>query len=113
MADTKTPHPTFASDAIPSDVKNAVFLNNPIMDNLVSCMIAMGTEVWATKRRMKVLEAVLVKHGVTPDMIEKYVPTDEQKAEWEKDRDRFVDLTLGSFGNAGFRSFAADFPKRG
>ena len=31
---------------LPSDVKNAVFLNNPIMDNLVSCMIAMGTEVW-------------------------------------------------------------------
>ena len=46
-------------------------------------------------------------------MIEKYVPSDAEKAAWEKDRDRFVDLTLGSFGNAGFRSFAADFPKRG
>jgi hypothetical protein len=113
MANTETAHPTFASDAIPSDVKNAVFLNNPIMDNLVSCMIAMGTEVWSTKRRMKVLEAVLSKHGVTQDMIEAYVPTDLEKAEWEKDRDRFVELTLGSFGNAGFRSFTADFPKRG
>jgi hypothetical protein len=113
MANAESTHPTFASDAIPSDVKNAVFLNNPIMDNLVSCMIAMGTEVWATKRRMKVLEALLSKKGVTPDMIETYEPTAEEKADWEKDRDRFIDLTLGSFGNAGFRSFAADFPKRG
>ena len=113
MANTESMPPTFASDALPSDVKNGVVLNNPIIDNLVSCMIAMGTEVWATKRRMKVLEAVLSKHGVTEDMIEKYVPSDLEKAAWEKDRDRFVELTLGSFGNAGFRSFAADFPKRG
>ena len=40
MANTESMHPTFASDAIPSDVKNGVFLNNPIIDNLVSCMIA-------------------------------------------------------------------------
>ena len=115
MADsnTKPKRETFTVDAIPSDVKNAVMLGNPVLDDVVSCMIAMGTEVWATKRRLKVLEAVMAKHGVTPEMIETYVPTDAQKAEWERDRDRFVDLTLGSFGNDAFRPWGTDFPKRG
>jgi hypothetical protein len=110
-ADTK--HPTYAVDAIPSDIKNGVFLGNPVTDNVVSCVIALATEMWSTKRRLKVVEAVMAQHGVTPDMVEKYTPTDQQKAEWEKDRDRFIELTLGSLGNQGFRSMAADFPKRG
>jgi hypothetical protein len=110
-ADTK--HQTYAVDAIPSDIKNGVFLGNPVSDNLVSCVIALATEVWSTRRRLKVVEAVMAEHGVTPDAIEKYVPSAEQTAAWEKDRDRFIDLTLGSLANQGFRTMAADFPKRG
>jgi hypothetical protein len=112
MAETKSDRPTFAAEAIPSDIKSSVFLGNPVVDNLVSCMIAMGTEVWATKRRMKVLEAVMAKKGITAKMIEEYVPTEAEKVAWEQDRDRFIDLTLGPMGDDGFRGPGADFPKR-
>jgi hypothetical protein len=73
----------------------------------------MSAEMWATKRRLKVVEAVMAKKGVTPDMIEKYVPSEQELASWEKDRDRFIELALGSLGNEGTRGIAADFPKRG
>lgn len=110
MSNPDTKRETFAAEAIPSDVKNSVFLGNPAVDNLVSCMIAMGTELWATKRRLKVIEAVMAKTGVTPEMIEKYAPTDQERADWERDRDRFIELTLGSLANAGTRGIGSDFP---
>jgi len=113
MANAKSDRPTFAAEAIPSDVRNGLFLGNPVLDNLVSCVIAMGTELWATKRRMKVVEAVMAKNGITAEMVETYVPTEQEKVDWEKDRDRFIDLTLGPLGDEGFRGAAADFPKRG
>jgi len=108
-----TQRPTHTVDAIPSDVTNSIFLGNPILDNLVGCMVAMNGELWATKRRMKVLESLLAKKGVTRDMIENYVPTPEELAEWEKDRDRFVTLAMGPLTNDAFRNISADFPKRG
>jgi hypothetical protein len=113
MADTKFNRPTFAAKAIPSDVNNVSFLGNPVLDNLVSVVVAMGTEVWATKRRMKVMESVLAKKGITSQMLEKYVPTAEEAAAWEKDRDRYIEMTFGALGNEGNLSASAPFPKRG
>ena len=112
MANSDSKHQTFATEAIPSDIKNGVFLGNSVLDNVVSCLLAISTELWSTKRRMKVVEALLAKNGVTADMIEKYVPSAEETAAWEKDRDRFIDLALGSLANEGTRDMAADFPKR-
>lgn len=89
----KTDRPTYAADFIPSDVEKAVFLGNPILDNMMSSMIALGAEVWATQRRQKVLEVLLAEKGVTKEMVEKYVPTPDQEVEWRKDRDRLIDLT--------------------
>ena len=104
--------PTYTTDAIPSDVKNSLFLGNPALDNLMSCVIAMGAEVWATKRRLHVMQAVMSKHGITPEMIEKYVPTAEEAKAWEADRDRFVDLTFGPLANESYRPVGSTFPKR-
>jgi hypothetical protein len=112
MADSDSKHETFAVQAIPSDVKNGVFLGNSVLDNVVSCLIATNTELWATKRRLKVVEALMAKNGVTAEMVEKYVPTAQEVAAWEKDRDRFIELTLGYLANEGTRDMAADFPKR-
>ncbi|MCB2106884.1 MAG: hypothetical protein KDE14_04245 [Rhodobacteraceae bacterium] len=113
MAKLKTDRPTYAVDAIPSDIKDAVFLGNPMLDNLVSSMIAMGTELWATKRRLKVVEALMAEKGVTNEMIEQFVPSEAQTAAWEADRDRFIDLTFGPLANPGTTGMSADFPKRG
>jgi hypothetical protein len=104
--------PTHTVAAIPSDIHSSVFLGNPALDNVVACLIAMSGEMWATRRRLKVLESLLASKGVTPDMIEAYVPTAEENAAWEKERDRFVSLALGSLGNDGFRNISADFPPR-
>lgn len=105
------PRPTYAAEAIPSDVKTGMFLGNPALDNVVSCVIAMTAEMWSMRRRMKVMEAVMAKNGVTPELIEKYVPSEGEKVAWEQDRDRFISLTLGPLGDQGFRGFSTDFPK--
>jgi hypothetical protein len=112
MAAPDTKRPTYAAEAIPSDVRNGLFLGNPALDNVVSCVIAMGAELWSTKRRLHVMEAVMAKNGITPAMIEKYVPTDAERVAWEADRDRFVDLTLGPLADEGFRPAGSAFPKR-
>jgi hypothetical protein len=108
----KTDRPTYAVEAIPSDIKNSVFLGNPMLDNVVSSLIAMGTEMWATKRRLKVVEAVMAQKGITNEMIEQYTPSDAETAAWEADRDRFIDLAFGPLANQNTTGIAADFPKR-
>jgi len=111
---SKTAEPkraTFAADAIPADITNGLFLGNPAVDNLVSCVIAMSAEMWAIKRRFKVMEEVIAKHGIDTALIETYAPTAEQTAEWERERNRFVTHVLGSLSNEGFRPVGAEFPK--
>jgi hypothetical protein len=104
--------PTYAAEAIQSDVNTGVFLGNPALDNVVGCVIAMSAEMWSMRRRMKVMESILAQSGVTADRIESYVPTDAEKLAWEQDRDRFISMTLGPLGNQGYRGFSADFPQR-
>lgn len=108
MAASKEARPTHTVEAIPSDVNTGVFLGNTALDNVVSCVVAMGAELWATKRRLLVMEAVMQSRGITAEMVEKYVPTAEQVAAWQKERDRYIDLTLGPLANEGYRSVSAE-----
>lgn len=109
---TSTDRPTHTVEAIPSDVNTGVFLGSTALDNVVSVVVAMGAELWATKRRLLVMEAVMQSRGVTPEMIEKFVPSAAQAAAWEKERDRYIDLTLGPLANEGFRSVGSERPER-
>ena len=111
MATTKrkADRPDYASDFIPSDVKRGVFLGNPVLDNMMASMIALGTEMWSMRRRMKVLEAVLEEKGITKEMVEQYVPTAEQEAAWQKDRDRFIDLTYSPLLREGDLPISSGF----
>ncbi len=113
MATTKlkTDRPTYASDFIPSDVEKAVFLGNPILDNMMTSLIALGAEVWSNRRRMKVVQALLDENGVTNEMVEKYMPIAEQEAEWQKDRDRFVDLVYSPLLREGNLPVSAAFQR--
>lgn len=112
MAENKTDRQTFATKAIKSDINDAVFLGNPLIDNIISSMMAMGTEMWSMRRRMKVMESVLTSKGVTTDMLEAYVPTPDETVAWEKDRDRFIDLVYGPLSREGSLALSANFPKR-
>jgi len=44
-------------------------------------------------------------------MIEGYVPSAAEAAEWERERDRFIDLAMGPLGNQSFRNISENFPK--
>ena len=50
MAENKTDRQTFATKAIKSDINDAVFLGNPLIDNIISSMMAMGTEMWSMRK---------------------------------------------------------------
>ena len=77
-----------ASDFIKGDTDSAVILGNPHIDNLMTIVIAMGAEIWADRQRMRIVEHLLSTKGkVTTEMIEQYVPTNEQKAAWAAERD--------------------------
>jgi hypothetical protein len=85
-----------ASDFIKGDTDNAVFLGNPHVDNLVSIVIAMGAEIWADRQRSRIIEHLLSTKGkVTTEMIEQYVPTDEQKTAWAAERDAMAKRMYG------------------
>ena len=113
MASTKlkTDRPTYASDFIPSDVERAVFLGNPILDNMMTSLIALGAEVWSNRRRMKVVEALLEEKGITNAMIEQFMPTSEQEAEWQKARARFIALTYSPLLREGDLPVSAAFQR--
>ena len=98
MADEKKPaeRTKAASDFIKGDTDSAVFLGNPHVDNLVSIVIAMGAEIWADRQRSRIIEHLLSTKGkVTTEMIEQYVPTDEQKTAWAAERDAMARRVYG------------------
>ena len=102
MAETKFDRPTYTSDFIKSDTDKAVFLGNVLFDNMMTSMIALGSEVWANRRRMKVIEALLEKKGsVTAEMIETYMPTKEEEAAWQAERDQFIKAAFGALAREG------------
>ncbi len=108
MASGKTDRPTFTVEHIKSDVDRSVFLGNPVLDNLMSTVIAMGAEIWSTRRRMKVLESLLEERGVTGAMIEAYAPSETQTAEWNADRDAFVKRVFSYLERDGDRPLASE-----
>lgn len=108
----KADRPSYASDFIPSDVERAVFLGNPMLDNMMASMIALGTEMWSMRRRMKVLEALLEGKGITNEMVEQYVPTADQEAAWQKDRDRFINLTYSPMLRQGDLPISSKFTRK-
>jgi hypothetical protein len=92
---TEKPKPatreTYATDYIKSDIDAAVFTGNAHIDNLMTVVIALGAEVWAAQQRSRIMEALLESKGkVTKKMVEDYVPTDAEKAQWEQEREAMV-----------------------
>jgi hypothetical protein len=102
MADKTASGPTYTVDFIPSATRNAVFLGNPTLDNMMHAMLALGAEVWADKRRLKIIESLLsAKREVNFESIETYVPTPEQEKAWAAERDQMIKTTFGVLVNGG------------
>lgn len=87
--------PAHTADFFKTDVDRVRFYDDPMTDNLVTAFLALATETWALRRRTLVLERVLDSKGVTPEMIEGYVPTEAETADWQQQRDQFVETVMG------------------
>jgi hypothetical protein len=99
MADRAKPTPTHRNDFVPAQ-KDDVFLSDAALDNVVSTVIALGSEFWALQKRMNVVEILLEDKGsVSKEMIENYRPSEEQSAAWEEQRDRFIKRVYGFLQN--------------
>jgi hypothetical protein len=63
-----TERPTHTSDFIKSDVEKAVFLGDPILDNMLTTILAVSAETWANRRRTLVLERLLAEKGISKEI---------------------------------------------
>ena len=79
---------TFTIDYFDTDTDEQVWLGSPHVDNLVSVVIALGSELWATKQRQIISEKLAEKNiPATHEAIETYQPTDEEEKEWHAERE--------------------------
>lgn len=96
----------YTTDFVRSDYDNTSLLGNPHLDALTTALQAMGAEVWTTRRRLYVVEALMEKGiAVTPAAIQGYVPTPEEERRWKADRDRMVAGVYAPFLRAGEVTF--------
>jgi len=92
------PKKGYTTQAHPSDIDRAVFLGDQHADNMYSAFMVMATELWSLRRRQKVLEALLSsRRPVTLEAIETFIPSPEQAAAWQRDRDQFVKAIYDPF----------------
>jgi len=83
----KASHPSYASTAIKSDTDQQVWLGNPHVDNLMTMMVALSSEVWASRQRMAIMEKVLAAKGVAvTEAVARYSPSPDEYAGWEAER---------------------------
>ncbi len=93
MADSKLRDAleTYTHDYVKADYDRAVFHGDPMIDSLFTSLTAISAHVWTVQRRLRIVEILLEKHGnVTREMIEKYVPSEEETAALKAERDEFV-----------------------
>jgi hypothetical protein len=93
--------PTHTTDFIASDVDKVRFYDDPMTDNIVTAILALGAETWSNRRRTLILERLLQEKGVSQEMIEGYMPTEEDVAEWKTERDRLVEMVMGPLMREG------------
>lgn len=90
-------NPGYTAEFIKSDTDQAVFMDDPAMDHLMTALVSVSTEIWVQARRMKIVERLLEDHGkVTRELIESYKPSAEEEAAWQAERDQFIERTFGS-----------------
>ena len=103
---------THSAPFIKTDVDDVVMLGEPMTDNLVTSMQAMGAEVWTLWRRIRVMERLLEEKGISHASIENFIPTEADAVEWKKERDAFIVRTIGPLSREGHLKVGADWPKK-
>lgn len=95
MADVKKDAKTRETFTVPhlqGEWDKAVYLDSLHADNMMNALLAFGTEFWALKRRVMVMEKLMDdKKMVSREMIEAYKPSEAELAAWDTERDDFVE----------------------
>lgn len=115
MATTDAERKGYVADFIKADTDKAVFLGNAMMDDMMTALIALGAETWATRRRMKITEILFEKKGkITREMVEQYQLTPEDTKALEAERDAFIATVYGHFarGEADMAALSPQMAKK-
>lgn len=92
MADPKADRAGYAADFIKGDWATARFVKDQNVDNLLSVVVSLGAELWATRRRQMVVEAILAKTNlVSAQAIDAYQPSEAERAAWSSERDDTIE----------------------
>ena len=92
---TSTEHPPIGGEI---NGPGKAYFDHVVTDNLLDALVELAAEVWTTRDRMAVLEAVLADKGIDAAMlIEMHVPSDQLKAERKVGREAFIAQVFASF----------------
>lgn len=108
--------PTYATQAVKHDTDNQVFLDNPHVDSLITVVIALGAEIWESRHRMLIMERLLETKGkVTEELIEQYVPSEEDAQRWDALKAAMTERVYSVLGRdtSATKSFTSPFPYEG
>lgn len=99
---------TYTHDFVKADYDRAVFHGDPMIDSLFTALTAVSAHVWTVQRRLRIVEILLEKHGsVTREMIEKYLPSEEEAAQLKEERNEFVAEIYDPFRESGDVSYGS------
>jgi hypothetical protein len=69
-----------------------------VTDNMLDALVELAAEVWTTRDRLTILEAVLADKGIDATaLIEAHVPADTVKAARKAAREAFITQVFASF----------------
>lgn len=92
MANSSSEDTGFATSYIKGDWGKTRFIADQNVDNLMSVVVNLGTELWAVRRRQMAMEALLDKgRVVTAQALETYEPTEAERAAWAAERDDTIE----------------------
>ncbi len=105
MADPKADRKGQATDFIKGDWATARYVDDQNVDNLLSVVVSLGTELWAVRRRQMAVEALLDKNKlVTAQMIETYEPSEAERTAWATERDDMIERIYAVLNRVGHRT---------
>ena len=74
------------------------YFDQVVTDNIMDALVELAAEVWTTRDRLIVLEAVLADRGIdAAALVEAHVPSDAFKADRKAARDAFITQVFASF----------------
>lgn len=108
MADEPTDRKTYTTNVYKTDVEEVSFLGHPHIDNLAMAVVAIGAELWSTRKRLLVLESVIDSENLH-EKVERYVPSAEEDARWSAERKEMIERLYGHFTRTDQFEFLSDF----